>query len=233
MFGKKPKEPKHNITSPTAEGSENPAWDFLVLISIILTTPFIFIYSLFTGRIRNPFIVVAFLIAVMTGLFYLSKSGVVSSKHIKSKIIQQTLEELTPEEKEELRSEISTLRESIDVNKFPVPLSPILDVPMDMLSINYLLFMLQSGYIHPNGAGSEFILDSYLHSKHKLLKQKSWEALQNIQTEEAVRTLKNYEAEVAKRNEQLKKEYGKLRPENESIQDYSNDIANKIKDLRN
>ncbi len=229
MFTKKEKD----ITSPTFDDDKNPVRDFLVLISVIITTPFIFIYSLLTGRIRNPFVVVAFLVLVMTGFYYLSKSEAVSKRHIKARIIQQTLEELTPEEKESLRKEISTLRKSIDEEKFPKPLSPLLDVPIDMLSINYLLFMLQSGYIQPNGAGSEFILDSYLHSTHKMLREKSWEALQNIQTEHATRVLRNYEDEIAIKNEQIKKNYGSQIKKKGLLDDLEFELENKLKDIRN
>lgn len=227
------KKKEVDITSPTAADNDNPARDFLVLISIIITTPFIFLFSLFTGRIKNPFVIVAFLVLIMTGFYYLSKSGVVSKKHIKSRIIQQTLEELTPEEKEELRNEISTLRKSIDADKFPQPLNPLLDVPIDMLSINYLLFMIQSGYIHQNGEGSEFILDSYLHSKHKMLREKSWEALQNIQTEQAARIIKNYEDEIARKNEELKKTYKNKDDDEGIIEELKYDLQNKINELRN
>ena len=227
MFKKKEKD----ISSPTSSESENPVRDLLVLLSLIITTPIIFIFSLLTGRIRNPFLVVAFLILVMTGFYYLSKSEVVSKKHIKAKIIQQTLEELTPEDKEELRKTISTLRKSIDISKLPKPLEPLLDVPVDMLSINYLLFMLQSGYIQPNGAGAEFILDSYLHSQHRMLREKSWEALQNIETEQAERVMKNYEIEMARKNEELKKKYGNIR-DNNVIDDLKYDLQNKIQGLK-
>jgi Ca2+/Na+ antiporter len=226
------KKKQKDITSPTATDSENPLRDFVVLLSIIITTPFIFLFSLFTGRIRNPFIVVAFLLLAITGLYYLSKSEVVSKKHIKAKIIQQTLEELTPEDKEELRKTISTLRKSIDVEKLPKPLEPLLDVPVDMLSINYLLFMLQSGYIQPDGAGSEFILDSYLHSKHKMLREKSWEALMNINTEQAKRVMSNYEAEVARKKAAFKKKYGNKPQTSGMIEDLQEDIKNKILDLK-
>ncbi len=219
---KKPKD----ITSPTATDNA-PVRNLIVLLFVILTTPIIFLYSFFTGRIRNPFVVVAFLLLILTGFYYLSKSGVVSNKDIKTKIIQQTLEEITPEEKEELRNEISTIRDEIDMDKIPAVLYPLLDVPIDMLNINYLTFMIQSGYIQPGGAGAEFILDSYLHSSHKMLKEKAWEALQGIKTDEAARVMKNYEDEVARKNEQLKIKYGGGKAQDTDIVD---DVKFNLKD---
>jgi hypothetical protein len=230
MRDKKKKEA--DITSPTAAGSENPARDFLVMLSIIITTPFILTYSILRGRVKSPLVVVGFLIAIMVGLYYLSTSGSISKKHLKEKILHQTIEELTPEEKEELRSEISTLRESTDAEKFPGALNPLLDVPMDMLSINYLLFMLHSGYIMPNGGGSEFILDRYLHSKHKLLREKSWEALQNIPTEEAARVIKNYELEVARKKEEFKAKYGTKIRDTGVVEDLQNTIKDNLINLK-
>jgi hypothetical protein len=236
FFRKKENDDVHRpiVTSPTAADHDNPARDFLVLISVIITTPIIFLISLLTGRIKSPFVVVAFLLLIMTGFYYLSKSHVVSKNHIKSKIIQQTLEELTPEEKEELHNEISTLRKSIDTQKLPESLNPLLDVPLDMLNINYLLFMIQSGYIKPDGEGSEFILDSYLHSQHKLLREKSWEALQNIQSPQAETVMKNFEAEMIRRKAEMQKKYGTTAPRDTGIiEDFQDDVKDRFQKLRN
>lgn len=203
MFGKKEKD----ISSPTSSDNDNPLANFLILISVIITTPFVFLYSLLTGKIKNSFLIVLFLLLVIVGFYYVSLNSGISKRDIKTKIIQQTLEEITEEEKEEMREEISTIRKEVDINKIPPALLPIVDVPIDMLSINYLMFMIQSGYIQPNGEGAEFILDSYLHSKHKPLQEKSWEALQNIKSEAAYRVIRNYEAEIEKKNELLKLQY--------------------------
>lgn len=225
------KKPK-NITSPTATDNSAPARNFIILLFLVLTTPIVFLYSFFTGRIRNPFVVVAFLLLIVTGFYYASKTGVVSKRDIKTKIIQRTLEELTPEEKEELKNEISTIRDEIDMDKIPTTLYPLLDVPIDMLNINYLTFMIQSGYIQPNGAGSEFILDSYLHARHKILQEKAWEALQGIKTEEAARVMKNYEDEVAKRNEQIKVRYGGKTEKGGVVEDIKYNLKDNLQKLR-
>jgi Ca2+/Na+ antiporter len=224
-------EENRKIDSPTAS-DDAPVRNLIVLLFVVITTPVVFLYSFFTGRIRNPFVVVAFLLLILTGFYYISKSDLVNNKDIKTKIIQQTLEELTPEEKEELRNEVSTIRDEIDMEKIPTAFYPLLDVPIDMLNINYLTFMIQSGYIQQNGAGSEFILDSYLHSQHKLLKEKAWEALQQIKTPEADRVMANYEQEITKKNEQMKIKYGGKASKGDVVDDIKFDIKDSLQKLR-
>jgi hypothetical protein len=221
---------KSGITSPTSNASSSPAKDFLLLLVVIITTPFIFLFSVLTGRIRSPFIVVAFLIALLTGLFYLSKSDVISKKDIKNKIIQETMEEITPEEKEEMRNEISTLRESFDEEKLPKIFSPLLDVPMDMLSINYFIFMLQSGYILPDGVGSEVLLDNYLHSSHTMLSEKAYQVLKNLNTPASQRVLNNFEIELKKRKAQQQRDVLKNKSD---IDRFENKLNEGLQDIKN
>lgn len=218
------------VRSPI-DNDSSPVRDFIILLLVIITAPIVFTVSFLTGRIRNPFVVVAVLLLITTGLYYISKSDLVDKKDIKTKIIQQTLEELTPEEKEELRNEISTLRKSVDIALIPKALYPILDVPIDMLNINYLLFMIQSGYIKPSGEGSEFILDSYLHSQHKALQEKSWEALQNINSEAAARVISNYQTEVAQKAEERKRKMG-ARSDQGIVDDVKEDLLDEFRKLR-
>lgn len=224
---------KSGITSPTSSARAAPVKDFLLLLAVVISTPFIFVFSVITGRIRSPFIVVAFLIAVLTGLFYLSKSDVISKKDIKNKIIQETLEEITPEEKEEMRNEISTLRESFDEEKLPIIFSPLLDVPMDMLSINYFIFMLQSGYILPDGSGSEVLLDNYLHSSHIMLSEKAYEVLKNLNTPTSQRVIKNFEIELERRKEIQKRESLKNKSTIDKLENKFNDGLQDIKNKYN
>jgi len=199
------KEKRENLSPTTV--NKSPAKDFIFMLFVILTTPIIFLYSFFTGKIRSPLLVVGLVMLIPVGFYYMSKSGGVA-QDIKTKILHQTLEELSQEEKEKMRKKISTINKEISSEKVPLALHPLLDVPIDMLNINYFIFMIQSGYIKPSGAGSEFILNSYLMSNHKLLKERSWESLQNIKTEEARKILDNYEQEIAKRNKEIKRRYG-------------------------
>jgi hypothetical protein len=219
-----------NITSPTSTSGAAPARDFLILLVVLITTPFIFIFSILTGRIRSPFIIVAFLVSLLTGLYYLSKSDVISKKDIKNRIIQETMEEITPEEKEEMRNEISTLRESFDEEKLPKLFAPLLDVPMDMLSINYFIFMLQSGYIQPDGSGSEALLDSYLHSSHTMLSEKAWEILNNIKTPASDRILNNFEIELKRKEEQHKRDSLK---NTSTLDGLENKLNSGLQDIKN
>ncbi len=225
------KKKSSGVTSPTATGSESPPKDFLLLISVILTAPFVFIWSLFTGRIRSPLLVVGFLLAVIVGFYYLSKSG--NATGIKTRIIHQTLEEITPEEKERMRAQISTIRKEVRSAKVPEALHPLLDVPLDMLSINYFIYMLHSGYVAEDGGGAEHLLDAYLHSQHSILRERAWEALQNIHTEEADRVAHNYEMEIAQQNEELKKRYGDPANRPDKIEGIKLDTRDKIQDIRN
>ena len=140
------------------------------------------------------------------------------------------MDELTEEDKAELRKEISTIKKSIGEERVPKNLEPIINVPIDMLNINYLLFMIQSGYIQPDGQGSEFILESYLYSPHKRLREKSWEALANINSEAAIRAQKNYMAEVERRAVEHEKKYGNMKGKKGSIGEYSKDIGYEIRD---
>lgn len=228
-----PVENNESDMPPSSTQNESPAKTFLMLIAVVVSTPFIFLYSILRGRIRNPIIVIGFLLLVLYGFYLLSETEVPTKKDIKTKIIQQTLEELTPEEKQQLREEISTIRKEIDIDKIPKPLYPVIDVPIDMLSINYLMFMIQSGYIISSGEGAEFILDSYLHSNHKLLREKSWEALKNINTEAAKRIMQNYRLEVEKQNKVLKKKYEyKATPDNGILKDITTDLQNTIQNIK-
>jgi hypothetical protein len=196
---------KKKLKSASDVSANNPARDFLILFFVIITTPLVFVYSFLRGRIRNPFLIVTFLIVIASGLHYLSKSFEVPEKNSKKSILMNATEEISAEEKEKLKNKISTLREEYDDKKVPPPLYPLLDVPIDMLSINYIIYMIDSGYIKNNGEGSENLLNSYLYSKHQLLKQQSWEALNSIDTALAKKYVSIYQDNIAKKNEELRK----------------------------
>lgn len=227
------KKKEIDITSPVDSTNNNPARDLFLILLVVATWPFKLIGSVFKRGKKNIIVIVILLCAVLYGLFEVSRMNI-NKRDIKTRIIQQTLEELTPEEKQELREEVSSLRESAGEDVIPVPLHPLLDVPIDMLSINYLLFMIKSGYVQPNGAGSEFILDSYLNSKHNALKKAAWEALQNIKTPDSERVRRNYMANVERQNEEIKRKYGPgPAPETGLVDGLKTDIQNKIIDHKN
>ncbi len=212
------------IFAATEQDNRTPVYDFLILASLIVTGPFILLYKLFRGRIKSPVVIVFILCVGIYALYELSISG--SAKNKGMSIARASLDEITPEEKEEMRNEISTLRKSIGEDKIPQPLAPLLDVPIDMLNINYFAFMIQSGYIAPNGAGSEFILGSYLRANHKLLREKSWEALHNINTDAAKKVIADYEAAVQAQKEEIARKKAAQQP----IRSYStfDDIKDSI-----
>jgi len=203
---------KKEIKIPAVEESNHPVRNFLVLLMLIPLAPLILIYSIVTGRLQNPFITGACLTMILAfgGYYTYNKYFTTNTKITVKEKLSPFTDELTSEERENLKKQISTLRKEIGGDKLPKSLEPMLDIKMNMININYFYFLVNSGHMGSDGNGAVHILQNALYSGNYNIMKAAWESLYYINTEDSKRIMAIFTDDVerakAKRKQKLAEE---------------------------
>jgi hypothetical protein len=191
---------KNKQPSPTS-AERRPILNFLILLAIIPVVPFYILFLLFRGRNKRFAIpALLFIIVLCCSGYLLYKSDMFGFKKIADSKIASAENYFSSNENytEELKTTYSTLRKSIGAQKIPVQLHPMLDVEMDMLTINYYYYLISAGYMGENGDGAVYILQNALYSPNRILFEAAWKSLNFIDTAESKKVIadynKNYQA---------------------------------------
>lgn len=230
---------KEKKTKPLSATEEEPLKNLAFLLLLIPATPFLLIFNFVTGKAQNSFILGSGLSILLTGLSIYGLIQYSQTTEYENVALNSMVEELDLEQKQKLQEEFSTLRTSIGAEKFPKELEPILDIPQNMLIINYYNYLVNSSQLGERGEGSIFILQNSLYGEDKALAKASWQALHNIGTEQAKFIMFNFKTDVenlAKLNEEKAKralKNQKRMPESNSLKFYKEKFKNKINILKN
>jgi hypothetical protein len=207
---------KEEVKIPAVEESKNPVRNFALLLLLVPLAPLILIYSLITGRLQNPFIVGACLtMMIVFGGYYAFTKYVKPPQDLRKARLNKMVDELSDEDRQRLKSEFSTLRKEIGAESLPKQLSPMLDIPMNMLNINYFYFLINSDHMGANAEGAVYILKNALYSGNKKIMEAAWKSLNLIGTDEATATMLEFKNLVAKVKEKkkLKKQNAQANPQ--------------------
>lgn len=188
---------KKEIKLPAFEESNHPFRNFLVLLVLIPLAPAILIYSIVTGRLQNPFITGACLtmILIFGGYYAYNKYFNHHEKTIHEKL-NPMIDELTEEERANLKKQVSTLRAEIGEDKLPKSLKPMLDIKMNMININYFYYLVNSGNMGADGNGAVYILQNALYSGNYTIMKAAWESLYYINTEDSKRIMALFSEDI-------------------------------------
>lgn len=230
---------KEGVKIPAVEESNTPVKNFLFLLLLVPIAPLILAYSLITGRLQNPFIVGACL-ALMIGIggyYSFNKYFGTAPVNLRKEKLSKMTDELSSEDRETLRKEFSTLRESIGAEKLPSQLEPMLDIKMNMLNINYFYFLLNTGHIGKNAEGTIYILQNALYSGDYKVTSAAWKSLHLINTPSSKQIIDEFLADLEKTSakKSKKKKKGMLSKDYRRREDselFKDDINNSLKGLR-
>jgi hypothetical protein len=190
---------KKEIKLPAIEESKHPLRNFLVLLFLIPLAPIILLFSIITGRLQNPFITGACLTMIIAfgGYYAYNKYFNIKAQTINEKLAPIS-DELTGEERSNLKNEVSTLRKEIGEDKLPKSLKPMLDINLNMITINYFYFLVNSGHIGADGNGAVYILQNGLYSGNYKIMKAAWESLYYVNSDDSKRVMAIFTEDVAK-----------------------------------
>jgi hypothetical protein len=214
------------VDSPT---EEEPIKNLFFLLLMIPAAPFIFLYSIFTGKPQNPIIIGGFAVVLVMGViiyFVFSDSKEHNEKLI---LINSMVDELSPEYKDNLKNEFSTLREEFKDGTLPSQLEPMMDIKQDMITINYYHYLYNAGYLGQNAEGAAEVLRNSLYSEQPKLIEAAWKSLALINTDYSKQIMTSYEKFAIERAENMKKTAGDRRKMPRSTaESIAQDIKNSI-----